>query len=582
MLTAGLYAVAALAQEVPPPAPALPPSAQASPRPCSTPWPCGKRHPGNGRLVPWPWSLNVAGQSRRFATRRRLRWPAGRCAPRHTRMMRAWARSTSVTTSTALPARATCWIRIATCRCRRDPGRSSTPPARTGCWRSALPRRRRPPPAIGAACRATLPAMQDARDQPPRSSRRQRDQSPTKPHPAHLAFTGCTMLLSGLPLASRAGEPLIVVEDRGGTSALPYYEALNLQPRQRTGAAVHPDAQLPATPADEAAMLPVRSAKLTPGTVARRVIETPACGRSWSSATTRASPGLVAAPRRRFARTWRGRPGGQRRDRAGLRGCALAPGLPLAPRCQRRPGRSPGPAAIPGADHGHWHRAMKPCRETAGRGFCYAQRWSYTPSRRVQAPRFCAWWFMVARAEPSMGVGSILAFRCLRRDPLPRCPRHSALPAQHPPPAAVRDDEQGRAGQPAALVRGARVSLGAEAHPWADADVPAGVSPLHMSSRRRPTGWPGAWRNGWVRAVPAVPARAHGLGRAFQPDARLPCRRPAAPAWHQADEVDVSPAAGGRVGHSLVLGTTRVGERGWPSYSSWDIRRNAAGETRRS
>jgi hypothetical protein len=53
----------------------------------------------------------------------------------------------------------------------------------------------------------------------------------TKPHPAHLAFTGLLMLLSGLPLASRAGEPLIVVEDRGGTSALPYYEALNLQPR---------------------------------------------------------------------------------------------------------------------------------------------------------------------------------------------------------------------------------------------------------------------------------------------------------------------------------------------------------------
>ena len=53
----------------------------------------------------------------------------------------------------------------------------------------------------------------------------------TKPHPVHLALTGLLMLLSGLPLASRAGEPLIVVEDRGGTSALPYYEALNLQPR---------------------------------------------------------------------------------------------------------------------------------------------------------------------------------------------------------------------------------------------------------------------------------------------------------------------------------------------------------------
>ena len=47
----------------------------------------------------------------------------------------------------------------------------------------------------------------------------------TKPHPAHLAFTVLLVLLAGLPLASRAGEPLIVVEDHGGTSALPYYEA---------------------------------------------------------------------------------------------------------------------------------------------------------------------------------------------------------------------------------------------------------------------------------------------------------------------------------------------------------------------
>ncbi|WP_033874351.1 DUF2859 domain-containing protein, partial [Pseudomonas aeruginosa] len=91
----------------------------------------------------------------------------------------------------------------------------------------------------------------------------------TKPHPAHLAFTGLLMLLSGLPLASRAGEPLIVVEDRGGTSALPYYEALNLQPRANAPARPSiPTPQVPATPADEAAMLPVRSAKLTPGTVA--------------------------------------------------------------------------------------------------------------------------------------------------------------------------------------------------------------------------------------------------------------------------------------------------------------------------
>ncbi|EDV5274804.1 integrating conjugative element protein [Salmonella enterica subsp. enterica serovar Mbandaka] len=92
----------------------------------------------------------------------------------------------------------------------------------------------------------------------------------------HLPLWGLLVSLAGLPLAVHAGEPLIVVEDRGGTSALPYYEALNLQPRGN-GAAPPPipTPQVPATPADEAAMLPVRSAKLTPGTVARRVIEAP-------------------------------------------------------------------------------------------------------------------------------------------------------------------------------------------------------------------------------------------------------------------------------------------------------------------
>ena len=98
----------------------------------------------------------------------------------------------------------------------------------------------------------------------------------TKSHLAHLAAKGLLVLLAGLPLASHAGEPLIVVEDGGGTSALPYYEALNLQPRVNSPARPQiPTPQVPATPADEAAMLPVRSAKLTPGTVARRVIEAP-------------------------------------------------------------------------------------------------------------------------------------------------------------------------------------------------------------------------------------------------------------------------------------------------------------------
>jgi len=73
-----------------------------------------------------------------------------------------------------------------------------------------------------------------------------------------------------------ASEPLIVVQDLGGVSALPYYEALNLQPRDVD--ALPPNVmvpQAPATPASEADMLPVRSAKLTPGAVTRRAIEAP-------------------------------------------------------------------------------------------------------------------------------------------------------------------------------------------------------------------------------------------------------------------------------------------------------------------
>ncbi|WP_232324245.1 integrating conjugative element protein, partial [Variovorax sp. WDL1] len=73
----------------------------------------------------------------------------------------------------------------------------------------------------------------------------------TKPHLAHLTLTGLLVLLTSLSLASHAGEPLIVVEDRGGTSALPYYEALNLQPRANAPARPPiPTPKLPATPAD--------------------------------------------------------------------------------------------------------------------------------------------------------------------------------------------------------------------------------------------------------------------------------------------------------------------------------------------
>lgn len=150
---------------------------------------------------------------------------------------------------------------------------------------------------------------------------------------SHLALRGLLVLLAGLPLASLAGEPLIVVEDRGGASALPYYEALNLQPRTNAPARPPiPTPQVPATPADEAAMLPVRSAKLTPGTVARRVIE---------------APGLrpfVVIGDDKASRDWLQRHAGSLHERGAVglvvnvetaqtlaRLRALAPGVPLAP-----------------------------------------------------------------------------------------------------------------------------------------------------------------------------------------------------------------------------------------------------------
>ena len=118
-------------------------------------------------------------------------------------------------------------------------------------------------------------------------------------------------------------------------------------------------------------------------------------------------------------------------------------------------------------------------------------------------------------------------------------------------------------------------------HASADADVPARVPPL----RRADAGLPADQAPGGtagIRAIAALaPAEAHRLGRAFQPRAPVAaCRRPAKAARHRADEVDVSLPLGERVGHSLVLGTTRVGKtRLAELFVTQDIRRrNAAGE----
>ena len=82
------------------------------------------------------------------------------------------------------------------------------------------------------------------------------------------------------PYTKPASPPLIVVEDKGGTSALPYYRALNPQDAQPGQPATPQPAPQSRPriggPADaEAAMLPVRSMRLTPGDEPRRVIRTP-------------------------------------------------------------------------------------------------------------------------------------------------------------------------------------------------------------------------------------------------------------------------------------------------------------------
>jgi soluble lytic murein transglycosylase-like protein len=73
LLAAVLHAGMAGAQEVPPPAYQL--AAQRAGIPSTVLYAVAlqesgiRREGGKGRIVPWPWSLNVAGQSHRFATR---------------------------------------------------------------------------------------------------------------------------------------------------------------------------------------------------------------------------------------------------------------------------------------------------------------------------------------------------------------------------------------------------------------------------------------------------------------------------------------------------------------------------------
>jgi integrating conjugative element protein (TIGR03765 family) len=92
-----------------------------------------------------------------------------------------------------------------------------------------------------------------------------------------MFFITAFALLSAATAAVQAtSEPLIVVEDRGGTSALPYYQALSPQDSDHTPPPVPAPLPHAGSAADaEAAMLPVRSARLAPGDEPRRVIRAP-------------------------------------------------------------------------------------------------------------------------------------------------------------------------------------------------------------------------------------------------------------------------------------------------------------------
>lgn len=93
-----------------------------------------------------------------------------------------------------------------------------------------------------------------------------------------LSATSATAQLASAPSrnARQAQPPLIVVDDRGGVSALPYYRPFNPQdagPGQPAASVLAPRIGTPGEA--EAAMLPVRSLRLSPGDEPRRVIRAP-------------------------------------------------------------------------------------------------------------------------------------------------------------------------------------------------------------------------------------------------------------------------------------------------------------------
>lgn len=83
---------------------------------------------------------------------------------------------------------------------------------------------------------------------------------------SRLAFSWAIAIFVSIPLSAFAD--LVIVEDKGGSSALPYYESLNLQSDEKAVPALPPVL----IDVDETRMLPVHSETLTPGPVQARTI----------------------------------------------------------------------------------------------------------------------------------------------------------------------------------------------------------------------------------------------------------------------------------------------------------------------
>lgn len=155
LLTTGGWALAALAREVPPPAYQL--AAHRADVPAAVLYAVALQESGamlRGRLVPWPWTLNVAGSPQRYATR------AEACAGLHRALAHtpASAKSISATTRIATRSPASCWTRTSTSPSLRKSCANSTRRARTGCLPSAAttgPPAGHPPRATGAVCIGT-------------------------------------------------------------------------------------------------------------------------------------------------------------------------------------------------------------------------------------------------------------------------------------------------------------------------------------------------------------------------------------------------------------------------------------------